>query len=66
MYFLTFAFAFTVGIAQSVKRRATGWTAGVRFPAGVRYFSHLYSVQTDSVAHPASYTRGTGGEAAEG
>jgi hypothetical protein len=25
-------------IAQSVWRRATGWTAGVRFPAGARFF----------------------------
>jgi hypothetical protein len=26
------------GIAQSVWRRAKGWTAGVRFPAGARFF----------------------------
>jgi hypothetical protein len=29
----------SAGIAQSAYRRATGWTAGVRFPAGVRFFS---------------------------
>jgi hypothetical protein len=37
------------GIAQSVYRRATGWTAGVLFPAGVRDFSPFRRVQT----HPA-------------
>jgi hypothetical protein len=31
----------------------TGWTAGVRFPAGANDFS-LHSVQTGSGAHPAS------------
>jgi hypothetical protein len=35
---------------------ATGWTAGVRFPAGARDFSILHS----SGAHPASYAMGTG------
>jgi hypothetical protein len=39
----------------------TGWTAGVQFPAGTRDFSLLHSVQTDSRAHPASYTRRTEG-----
>jgi hypothetical protein len=29
------------GIAQSVYRRATGWLAGVRFPAGARFFSSV-------------------------
>jgi hypothetical protein len=28
---------------------------GIRFLAGARYFSLLLNVQTDSVAHPASY-----------
>jgi hypothetical protein len=27
------------GIAQSLCRLATGWTAGVKFPAGTRFFS---------------------------
>jgi hypothetical protein len=49
------------GIAQSVLRRATGWTAGVRFPAGAKAFSLLHSVQTGSVAHPASYPMGSMG-----
>jgi hypothetical protein len=40
---------------------ATGWTTGVRFPAGARDFSLLHRVQTGSGAHPASYTIGTGG-----
>jgi hypothetical protein len=44
----------TVGIA-------TGWTAGVRFPARARDISLLHSVHTSSEAHPASYPVGTGG-----
>jgi hypothetical protein len=48
-------------IAQSVWRRATGWTAGVRFPVGERDFSLLRSVQTGSGAHPASYPMATEG-----
>jgi hypothetical protein len=39
----------------------TGWTTGVRSPAGVKDFSSSLSVQTGSGAHPASYTMGTGG-----
>jgi hypothetical protein len=38
-----------------------GWTAGIRFPAGVRHFSLLYSIQTDSGAHSASCPVGNGG-----
>jgi hypothetical protein len=41
-------------------KRATGWTAGVRFPAGTREFSFLHSVHTGSGTHPASYRVGTG------
>jgi hypothetical protein len=48
-----------VGIAQSVQRRATGWTTGVRFPAG-QDFSLLHSVQTGSGAHLAPYPMDTG------
>jgi hypothetical protein len=40
---------------------ATGWTAGVRFPAGARNFSVLHSVQIGSGAHPASSPMGAGG-----
>jgi hypothetical protein len=40
-------------IAKSVERRATGWTARIRFPA-VQDFSFLYSVQTDSEVLQAS------------
>jgi hypothetical protein len=46
------------GIAQSVHRRATGWMAGVRFPAGQEIF--LYSVQTCRGVHPVSYPMGKG------
>jgi hypothetical protein len=45
-------------IAQSVQRRATGWTNWVLFPT-VQDFSLLYSVQTASGTHTASYTMGT-------
>jgi hypothetical protein len=37
---------------------ATGWMAGVWFPAEVRSSSLLHSVQTDCVAYPASCTVG--------
>jgi hypothetical protein len=46
-----------VGIAQSVKRRATSWKAWVRFSA-VQDFS--LSVQTESGSNSASYPMGTG------
>jgi hypothetical protein len=36
------------------------WTAGVRFPAGVRDFSLPHNVQTGSGVHPAFYPVGTG------
>jgi hypothetical protein len=45
-------------MAQSVLQRATGWMAGVRFPAGTRHFL-FSSVQTSYVAHPASITMGS-------
>jgi hypothetical protein len=48
-----------VGIAQSVQRRATGWTTRVRFLV-VKVFPFLHSVQTGSGAHPSSYSMGTG------
>jgi hypothetical protein len=38
-------YEFGVGIAQFIKRLATCWTAGIRFPAGVSCYSLLYSVQ---------------------
>jgi hypothetical protein len=44
------------GIAQSTYRRATSWTARVRFPAGARYFSLLRSVQP--TLGPIQPTRG--------
>jgi hypothetical protein len=58
---LTFNIKIMYYIAQSVKRRARGWTAVVQFLTGPRDFSLLNSVQTDSGAHPASYTTGTEG-----
>jgi hypothetical protein len=42
-------------------RRATGWTARVRFPER-QNFNLLYSVQAGSGARPASYPMGTGGD----
>jgi hypothetical protein len=51
-------------IAQLAHRRATGWTAGFRFPAGARDLSLLHSVNTGPGAHPASYPMGTRGGAA--
>jgi hypothetical protein len=50
-----------VGIAQSVLRRVTGWTAQVWFLPG-QAFSLLRSLQTGSGAHKASYPVGTGGD----
>jgi hypothetical protein len=38
----------TAGIAQSVLRLATGWTIGVRFPAGAGNFSFRHRVHTGS------------------
>jgi len=57
------------GVTLPVSDKATGWTTGVRFPAGAGIFSFLHRVQSGSGAHPASYsmcTRGsfTGGKAA--
>jgi hypothetical protein len=40
---------------------ATGWTAGIRFPAGARNFSFLHSVHTGSGTHPVYYPMDTGG-----
>jgi hypothetical protein len=39
---------------------ATGWTSGILFPAGVRHFCLLHSVQSGYGAHPASYPMGIG------
>jgi len=49
------------GIAQSVKRLATGWTIGIQFPAGDANSSLRHRVQTSSETHPASYPMGIGG-----
>jgi hypothetical protein len=43
----------------------TRWAAGVRFLAGARDFSVLYSLQTGSEHYPDSYPMGTGVKAAE-
>jgi hypothetical protein len=53
-------------IAQSVKWRATGWTARIRFPAATRDIFLLHSVQTSFGAHPASYSMDTGGSIRRG
>lgn len=44
---------------QFVWQQATGWMVGVRFPAGVRHFCLLLSVQTGLGAHTASCPVGT-------
>jgi hypothetical protein len=44
----------SAGIAQSVQRRATGWTAGLRFSAATRYF--LYSVRSRQALEPTQPT----------
>jgi hypothetical protein len=49
------------GIALSVQRRDTGWTSGDRLPAEATNFSLVYSVQTGSGAHRASYPMSTEG-----
>jgi hypothetical protein len=46
--------------AYVVKDPATGWTTGVRFPAGTGNFSLLQRVQTGFEAHAASYGMGNG------
>jgi hypothetical protein len=46
-------------------RKATGWTAGVRFPAGAIEFYVLHNVQTGSDVLPASYPMGTGALSSE-
>jgi hypothetical protein len=58
---LTFSLFPTAGIAQSAYRRATGWTAGVPFPAGARDFSLLHGVQTysGSAQPPIQWVLGT-------
>jgi hypothetical protein len=49
------------GLAQAVYCLTTGWTTGLRSPAGAKDFSSNLYVQTGSEAHPASCTMGTGG-----
>jgi hypothetical protein len=44
-------------IAQSVQRRAIAWVAGVRVPAGIRFFFSSYRLD-----HPDSYPMGTEGD----
>jgi hypothetical protein len=41
---------------------ATGWTAGVRLPAGERDFSLLQTSQTGSEVHQPSYLMGARGD----
>jgi hypothetical protein len=48
-------------VAQSVQCLTTDWTAELRSPTEAEDFSSNLCVQTDSGAHPASYTMGTGG-----
>jgi hypothetical protein len=56
------SFVFVLYVSRgSLVGIAAGWTAGVRFLAGVRDFSFLHMVQTDFEAHKASYPMGAGG-----
>jgi hypothetical protein len=48
-------------VDQAVQCLTTGWTIGVRSPAGAENFSSSPCVQTGSGVHPASYPMGTGG-----
>jgi hypothetical protein len=61
LYKQIYIYALEAGIAQSVLREATGWTAWVRFPVGAGDFSLLHSIKTGSEAHPASYSMATRG-----
>jgi hypothetical protein len=54
----------SAGTVKPIVQRATGWTARVRLPAGVRDFSLVHNVQTDYGVHPISYLSGTGAKAA--
>jgi hypothetical protein len=56
----TWAYKHSFG-SSSVQRRATGWTAGFRFPSGAGDFPSLHNVQNGSVAHLTSYLRDSGG-----
>jgi hypothetical protein len=42
------------------------WMFGIRFPAEARDYSPLYSVQTVSGVHSASYAISTGGDFCRG
>jgi hypothetical protein len=61
---LNICFGVSMGVANepgSSVGIATGWAAGIRFPARERDVSPLHTVQTDSEAHPVSYPMGSGG-----
>jgi hypothetical protein len=47
--------------SQSVRRQATGWTVGVRFPAKAGGDSELRIVETGTGAHTAYSLMGTEG-----
>jgi hypothetical protein len=49
---------YSTGISGSLKRLPTGWTTGVRFPAGARGLTFRHPVQTVSEAHAASCPTG--------
>jgi hypothetical protein len=48
-----------ISVSYSLAGLATDWTIRVQFRAEERTFSLLRSVQTDSVAHLASYAMGS-------
>jgi hypothetical protein len=56
-----FTYLLRAGVAKSVWCLITDWTTGVRSQTEAEDFSSSLCVQTDSGAHPASCTIGTGG-----
>jgi len=59
IYFVSYRNKMLAVVAQSIKRQATGWTTGVRFPPWSVIFSPSPGVQTGSGTHPASYPMDT-------
>jgi hypothetical protein len=54
-----------IGIAQSVQRRARGWTAGVKISVGAGVSLYFTTSRTTVKAYPASCPMDTEGNAAE-
>jgi hypothetical protein len=65
LHFISLYKSVGAGIAQSGLRRATGWTAGIRFRRR-QDISLLHSAQTGSGARAPSYPMGTVGDFPKG